>query len=501
VALYLDHFGLAEPPFRITPHPDFFFDGADRGATLEGLMYAILHDEGIVKLSGEIGSGKTTLCRVLMDRLPQEVETVFLANPSYSRTEILHAIAEELGRPASDDPAAPALRDLQTHLIELYASGRRVVVMIDEAHAMPEETLEQVRLLSNLESSRHKLLQIVLFGQPELDEALAKPSMRQLKDRITHSFRTRPLAVDEVAKYVSFRMRAAGYKGPEVFSRAAIAAIARASGGLTRRINVLCDKSLLAAFAANTHAVTPRQVRAAIADSDFAAVAGGSPRGARALAAAAFLGLGAIAGAGIFYWLDQGRNAPAAAAPVVVPSPAPPASPPAPAPAAPPPTASAAQAKPAAPQAAATDPPAQSPAQVTAQILENPAAPLLAPEQLRRLSGYNPGGNRLLREQLAAAREKLLSAPDDSFSIELFVTENSDAARTERFLLRARELVPLAEVYVIPIATGSRYFLRVVYGAYAGKAAAAEAARRLPPKYQNAFPLEPRSFAELRASI
>src|SRR5258706_9807325 len=134
---------MNEPPFRITPHPDFFFDGADRGATLEALQYAILHDEGIVKVSGEIGSGKTTLCRVLMERLPQEVETVFLANPSYSRGEILHAIAEELGRPANDNPASFALRDLQAQLIELYASGKRVVVMIDEAHAMPEDTLEQ----------------------------------------------------------------------------------------------------------------------------------------------------------------------------------------------------------------------------------------------------------------------------------------------------------------------------------------------------------------------
>ena len=251
MSLYLEHFGLAEAPFRITPHTDFFFDGADRGATLEGLMYAILHDEGIVKVSGEIGSGKTTLCRVLMERLPAEVETVFLANPSYSRAEILHAIAEELGRAPTDAPAG-ALRDLQAQLIELYAAGRRVVVLIDEAHAMPEETLEQVRLLSNIETHRHKLLQIVLFGQPELDEALAKPSMRQLKDRITHSFRTRPLTDDEVAKYVAFRMRAAGHQGNGVFAPEALAAVARASSGLTRRINVLCDKSLLAAFAAGS---------------------------------------------------------------------------------------------------------------------------------------------------------------------------------------------------------------------------------------------------------
>ena len=485
MALYLEHFGLIEPPFRITPHPDFFFDGADRGATLEGLLYAILHDEGIVKVSGEIGSGKTTLCRVLMERLPAEVETVFLANPSYSRTEILHAIAEELGRPATSDPAAPALRDLQGKLIELYGAGRRVVVMIDEAHAMPEETLEQVRLLSNLETSRHKLLQIVLFGQPELDEALAKTSMRQLKDRITHSFRTRPLAVDEVAKYVSFRMRAAGYKGPEVFSAAAITAIARASSGLTRRINVLCDKSLLAAFAANAHAVTPRQVRAAVADSDFAPIPGARPRSGRAIAAAALLALGAAAGAGVFYWLDRSESVPKAAVPV-----APPAAAPVPA-AAPAATAPAEESKPPAPKAEPEPP--------------KPPAALLAVEQLRRLDGYSAARNPLLRERLEATREKLVSEPDASYSIELFVAENSDPARTERFLSRASDLVPLSEVYLIPVADvtkrGPRYILRVTYGMFGSKEAAAEAARRLPPKYQNAFQFELRSLAELRGAI
>jgi len=489
VALYLEHFGLNEPPFRITPHPDFFFDGADRGATLEGLLYAILHDEGIVKVSGEIGSGKTTLCRVLMERLPQEVETVFLANPSYSRAEILLAISEELGRPASAIPPASVLRELQTQLIELYASGRRVVVMIDEAHAMPEDTLEQVRLLSNLESSRHKLLQIVLFGQPELDAALDKPSMRQLKDRITHSFRTRPLNAEEAGSYVAFRMRAAGYKGREVFTPAAIGAIARASSGLTRRINVLCDKSLLAAFASNTHAVTPREVRAAIADSEFAPVPGRGSRNSRVLAAGALLAMGAIAGAAIFYWLDRGNMASIRPA-VVTPSPAAPAS---------------------SPQVPATALPAgesgKTPAgdaaapASTAQVAEKSPAPLLAPEQLRRLDGYAAGRNPMLRERIAGAREKLETEPDASYSIELFVAENSDAARTERFLARARELVPLSEIYVIPVATGSSYFLRVAYGAYPSREAATEAAKRLPPKYQNAFSFVLRSFAELRAAI
>jgi len=488
MALYLDHFSLKEPPFRITPHADFFFDGADRGATLEGLMYAILHDEGIVKVSGEIGSGKTTLCRVLIDRLPEEVETVFLANPSYSRTEILHAIAEELGRPAAaaaDERAASAVRDLQARLIELYAAGRRVVVLIDEAHAMPEDTLEQVRLLSNLETSRHKLLQIALFGQPELDEALAKPSLRQLKDRITHSFRTRPLLEDEVGKYIAFRMRAAGYRGPDVFTKPAVTAIARGSSGLTRRVNVLCDKALLAAFAANRHAVTPREVRAALADSDFATI-GGKLRPGRALTAAGLLGLGALAGAGILYALNQAERAPApAAAPkrIVAPAPAPKAAAPA--------SAAPAEEKSAPVPAPPPTPPAEKPA----------PPPLLSAEQLRRLEGYGAAGNALLRERLASTREKLLSAPDGSYGIELFATENSDPARTERFLLRARDLVPLSEMYVVPVGGKPRYQLHMIYGAFATRDEAAQAAKRLPPKYQNAFRFELRSFAEIRASI
>jgi len=490
MALYLEHFGLQEPPFRITPHPDFFFDGADRGATLEGLLYAILHDEGIVKVSGEIGSGKTTLCRVMMERLPAEVETVFLANPSYSRSEILHAIAEELGLPANNDPAIPALRALQAKLLELYAGGKRVVVMIDEAHAMPEDTLEQVRLLSNLESSRHKLLQIVLFGQPELDEALAKASMRQLKDRITHSFRTRPLLADEVAKYVSFRMRAAGYKGPEVFSPAAIGAITRASSGLTRRINVLCDKSLLAAFAGNTHAVTPREVRAAVADSDFAPVAGARPPGRRrALAAAALIALGAIAGAGVFYWFDRDRSPDL---------PVPPRSRPTP-------QAAAAPAQPSKPKPQpieAAPAPAPAPAPLPPQPAAKPAPVLLTAEQLRRFEGYSAGRDApLLRERLVESRERLKSEADGSYSVELFIAENSDPVRTERFLIRARDLVPLSDVYVIPVVSGQRYRLRIVYGMFPNREAAADAAKRLPPKYQNAFRFQLRALSELRASI
>ena len=267
--MYLDHFGLREAPFRITPHTEFFFAGANRGATLEALMYAITHDEGIVKVSGEVGSGKTMLCRMLLEKLPENVETVFLANPSLSRHEILHAVAEELKAPLSGKRAPSLLRSLQDRLLALYAEGRQVVVMIDEAHAMPPETLEEIRLLSNLESNRHKLLHIVLFGQPELDEHLSNPNMRQLKERITHNFALEPLLRSDIGAYLMFRMRAAGYHGPDLFTPSAIQLISKASEGLTRRVNILADKALLSAFSENKHQIDSRQVKAAIRDAQF----------------------------------------------------------------------------------------------------------------------------------------------------------------------------------------------------------------------------------------
>jgi MSHA biogenesis protein MshM len=478
--MYLEHFGLSEPPFRITPHTDFFFDGADRGATLEALIYAIMNDEGIVKVSGEVGSGKTMLCRVLMERLPAHVETIYLTTPSLGRDEILYAIADELQLHFSEGRMSVALRELQEHLIGLYAQGRRVVILIDEAHAMPEETLEQVRLLSNLETSRHKLLQIVLFGQPELDEALARPSLRQLKDRITHSFRMRPLAEPEVARYLSFRMRAAGYRGPEVFTPKAVALIARASDGLTRRINILADKSLLSAFSADTHAITARHARAAIADSEFSRLR----RGKRP---ALYVGAALVAGILIGLALHWTPSAPPPPRPTA-PAPAPPAAAPSAALVAP-------LIKPAAdPAPAAPKPEPVAPAKAA-------PAPLLGPEQLRRLEGYDSRGQPLLGERIAAARALLEREPDERYSVELFVTDNSDSARMERFLARARDLGLLPDVYVIPLASARGYRMWVIYGDFPDRAAALEAGRSLPPKYQKEFHATPRSFADLRRPV
>ncbi len=478
--MYLEHFGLHEPPFRITPNADFFFNGAERGATLEALAYAILHEEGIVKVSGEVGSGKTMLCRMLMERLPAHVETVFLANPSYSREDILYAIADDLKLAVAPQRASPALRELQNSLIRLYAAGRRVVVLIDEAHAMPHDTLEEVRLLSNLESSRHKLLQIVLFGQPELDAALAKPGLRQLKDRITHNFRTRAFTRAEVGRYLAFRMRAAGYRGPDVFTSSAISLLTRGSSGLTRRINILADKSLLAAFTENAHAVTPRQVRAAIADSEFPTPVA-AKRGAVLLAAASAVCVGGfLAGAMVQWWIAERQPEPSPVRGAGLAAQAP-----------------ASAAAPVTRQAAAQDPAAPPGAARNRQAEPR----LLSDQQLRRIAGFATARQSLLGERIAAAQERLHREPDRSFCVELFITENSDPARLERFLIRARDLLPLDDLYVIPIVSGSRYRVRVVYGAYPDRDAAAAAARRLPPKYQRSFRTELRTFAELRSTV
>ena len=296
MTIYLEHFGLNEAPFKITPHTEFFFAGANRGETLEALIYAITSGEGLVKVTGEVGAGKTMLCRVLMERLPDTVETIYLAVPSLSPDEMLATIADDLAVDAHGGNTTKLIRALQERLIATHAAGKQVVALIDEAHAMPLETLEEIRLLSNLETSHDKLMQIVLFGQPELDQHLMLPHMRQLKERITHSFNLLPLPARDIKDYLDFRLRAAGYKGPNLFSQEALKLIAEASEGLTRRINIYADKTLLAAYADNTHTVTPDHVRAAISDTQIVLPGKGGGRKIWAAVAASLL----LGGAGGF---------------------------------------------------------------------------------------------------------------------------------------------------------------------------------------------------------
>ncbi len=297
--MYHAHFGLTEAPFRITPNTDVFFAGANRGAILDALIYAISQGEGIVKVTGEVGTGKTMLCSMLQSRLPANVETVYLAHPSVSPEEILHAIAFELQLPVGRDSSRmEVMQALYAYLLERHAEGKQIVIFVEESQNMPLATLEEVRLLSNLETGKHKLLQIVLFGQPELDDNLRQPNIRQLRERITHSFTLPPLTLQEVGDYLMFRLRAVGYRGPDLFSAHVVKQIAHASQGLTRRINLIADKALLAAFSENTHTIDPRHVAAAIRDSEFArdaATPAGADAGKRWLVPAAVAAVTALA--------------------------------------------------------------------------------------------------------------------------------------------------------------------------------------------------------------
>lgn len=269
--MYNPHFGLEQAPFKITPNTEFFFHGGNRGAILEALSYAIKEGEGIIKVVGEVGSGKTMICRMLQSTLPDSIETVYLAIPSVAPEHVLKAIAYELNmRLPKDADRLKILQRLQSYLLKRHANGQQTVLFVEEAQAMPIATLEEIRLLSNLETNQDKLLQIVLFGQPELDENLEAENIRQLRDRITHSFNLGPFEADEIGEYLSFRLRAAGYHGPELFTAKSIKKIASASDGLLRRVNILADKSLLSAFSENTFQVLPKHVNAAIQDSEFA---------------------------------------------------------------------------------------------------------------------------------------------------------------------------------------------------------------------------------------
>jgi type II secretory pathway predicted ATPase ExeA len=268
--MYYEHFGLNYPPFKITPDTQLFYSGGGRGLVLEALLYAIKNGEGIIKVVGEVGSGKTMICRMLAEKLPQDIEIVYLVNPKLSPDMILHAIALEMHLTLS--PQANRLQvmhALHQHLLEKHIHHKKVVVFIEEAQGMPIETLEEIRLLSNLETTRHKLLQIVLFGQPELDTNLTAPHIRQLKERITHSFYLSSLNEKTIREYLHFRMYAVGYRGPPVFSTTAIRLLTLVSKGLIRRVNILADKALLAAFANEVHIIRPQHIQLAARDSGF----------------------------------------------------------------------------------------------------------------------------------------------------------------------------------------------------------------------------------------
>ena len=301
--MYAVHYGFREKPFALSPDPRYLFLSASHREVLGHLVYGIEQGEGFMAISGEVGTGKTTLCRTLLERLGSSCEIAFLFNPTLGPTDLIKAINAELGLSTFGDSRTELLDVLNTFLLEKHAEGRRVLVIIDEAQNLPVETLEQLRLLSNLETHTAKLLQIVLIGQPELDAKLDAPELRQLRQRIGVWWRLGPLQREETLAYVAHRLRVAG--GSEtIFSPSALALVHRHARGVPRLVNLLCDRALLLGYAEGAHQIG-RGIVTSVAREVHSPRRTLSRRGAFRLAVALTLvALGAVA------WLARPERAP-----------------------------------------------------------------------------------------------------------------------------------------------------------------------------------------------
>jgi MSHA biogenesis protein MshM len=282
--MYKEHFKLRETPFSLTPDTSYYFNNAGHQQALNVLLIALRSGEGFVKITGEVGTGKTLLCRKLINALEDTFVSAYLPNPLLAPRELLQEVARELGMESSATATGRQLLHLLTAKLLLKSSqGERMVICIDESQAMPERSLEALRLLSNLETEKNKLLQIVLFGQPELNERLAQPSLRQLRQRITFSYHLQPLGREELAAYVNHRLLIAGHQGGNLFRPQALQEIYRASHGIPRLVNILCHKTLMVVYGQGGGVVEKRQVQAAVRDTEGAEIArrGGGVRWSR----------------------------------------------------------------------------------------------------------------------------------------------------------------------------------------------------------------------------
>ncbi|MBX3693906.1 MAG: AAA family ATPase [Steroidobacteraceae bacterium] len=261
--MYLSFFGLNEKPFSITPDPRYLYLSERHAEALAHLLYGVSEAGGFVQLTGEVGTGKTTIVRSLLGQIPKNAEIALILNPRMTAPEFMLTICEELGI-GLPDRAVASLKDLvdilNHYLLRAHADGRRVVLLVDEAQNLDATVLEQVRLLTNLETPTQKLLQIILIGQPELREMLGRPELRQLAQRITGRYHLDPLSAGETAAYVRHRLRVAGAT-TDILTPGALAEVYRQSGGIPRLINVICDRALLGAYTQDRHRVTPAIVR------------------------------------------------------------------------------------------------------------------------------------------------------------------------------------------------------------------------------------------------
>ena len=268
--MYREFFGLDSEPFALTPDTEFFFNDRIRQEALNTLIYGVRSGEGFIKVVGEVGTGKTTLCRQFLQAIRDEARTAYILDPVLRGDDLVRNLAQELGIDPEGHTQTQLVEAIKALMLETWEEGRPVVLVLDEAQALPLETLEQLRLLSNLETEKAKLLRIVLMGQPELDVRLREPTIRQLRQRIVYNYHLVPLSKGDLVGYLDHRLRVAGYNGGQVFRAGAVQGLYRGSGGILRLVNILAHKSLLAAYGDGDPQVRRRHVRAAIRDTESA---------------------------------------------------------------------------------------------------------------------------------------------------------------------------------------------------------------------------------------
>jgi MSHA biogenesis protein MshM len=276
--MYLYHFGLTELPFTLTPNTSFFLGVKPHNEALAVLMTALKTGEGFIKVVGEVGMGKTLLCRKLLNEIPEHFVTAYIPNPYLNPDELRRAVALELGVKQAQRLSSQLLTQrIQNRLLELHGQGHSVVLILDEAQALPDESLEALRLFTNLETETRKLLQVVLFAQPELDLRLKENKFRQLCQRITFSYRLRAMNEVEVTHYIQHRMQVAGYKGATLFSEKLCKKITKVSRGVPRLINILCHKMLMLSYGQGQYQMTTQQLKAAIEDTESITISRAMP--------------------------------------------------------------------------------------------------------------------------------------------------------------------------------------------------------------------------------
>jgi len=267
--MYLAHFGLVEQPFGITPDTGYVYSAASHQEALNTLLIGLKSGEGFIKITGEVGTGKTMLCRRFLATLGEEYVSAYLPNPGLVPHSLLVAVADELGLQLdANEQQFQLIKYINQRLLELADQGKTVVFCVDEAQTAPLESLEALRLLSNLETEKQKLLHLILFGQPELDQKLADPSVRQLLQRIAFHHRMHGLRREELGHYLSHRLRVAGYRGSPLFSKQALSHLFRYSKGIPRVVNILAHKAMLAAYGEGKMVVGKSHVQEAARDTE-----------------------------------------------------------------------------------------------------------------------------------------------------------------------------------------------------------------------------------------